>query len=274
MSEPLLALDEATEALHPPCVVVTLNEDACFLYPQVEPYWSPDVATGTYEPEIDWVLRRAVTRPYAMLDAGANYGFWSILASSAPYGRHPTIAIEPAKANYDWLVRNANANGGRFQTLRRAVLDQSGRQVKLYGKKHYGLSLRPDWHPDDADQHEEVETITLDEVAGKYITSGGHPSFVKLDIEGMEIEGFEGARQLIDAGTLIVYEDHGKEPSHRISQYVLSRDDIDVWHIGPDQFPTPITTVEQVAAIKVDPMHGYNFFAIRPSSPWSSLFEA
>jgi FkbM family methyltransferase len=255
-------------------VVLTLNEDARFLYPEAEPYWSPDVVNGTYEPEIDWLLRRAGERPYAMIDAGANYGFWSILASSAPYGRHPTIAIEPARANYDWLVRNANANGGRFQTLRRAVLDCSGRRLKLYGKKHYGLSLRTDWHPTDVDQYEEVDTITLDEVAAKYLSSRAHPPFVKLDIEGAEIEGFQGAHRLIDEGALIVYEDHGKEAAHPVSRYVLSLDRIVIWHVNPDSFlATRITTIDQVAAIKAVPTHGYNFFATRWSSPWASLFN-
>jgi FkbM family methyltransferase len=272
MSE--LNLDRPADALSSSMVTLTLNEDACFLYPENATYWSADVVNGTYEPEIDWLLRRASTQPFAMIDAGANYGFWSILASCEPYGRHSTIAIEPARANYECLLHNAKMNGGRFQTLRRAVLDESGRRLKLYGKKHYGLSLRTDWHPNDVDRFEEVETITLDEVAHKYVPEKPYPVFVKLDIEGAEIEGFKGAHRLIDDGALIVYEDHGKEPTHPVSRYVLSLEDIEVWYVGADKRPTAITTIEQVEAVKIDPMCGYNFFAARRSSPWLSFFHS
>lgn len=253
-------------------VSVVLNDDARFLHPQVDPYWSADVIKG-YEPEITWVLGRATEWPYAMLDAGANYGYWSILASSAPFGRHSAIAIEPSRVNFECLVRNASANGGRFQTLRRACFDESGKQVILYGKKHYGLSLRKDWHANDADQFEEVETITLDDVADRYVPNRKFPAFVKLDVEGSEVPAMQGARRLIDEGALIVYEDHGKEPTHPASHFVLALDSIDLWHVGSDKRPTRITAIEQVAAIKTDPIVGYNFFAYRRSSPWSSVFE-
>lgn len=255
-------------------VSVMLNGDARFLIPKVEPYWSAaEVTNGTYEPEIDLVLRRAAGRPYAMLDAGANYGFWSILASSAPYGRHPTVAIEPSRMNFEILVLNAGANGNRFHTLRRAVLDETGKHVTLYGKTHCGLSLRKDWHPDETDQFEEVETITLDEVADRYAPNRRYPAFIKLDVEGSEIEGLRGARRLIDEGALIVYEDHGKEAMHPASCFVLSLDDVVVWRMGSDGRATRVTAIEQVAWIKTDPILGYNFFAHRRSSPWSSVFE-
>ena len=264
----------APVSIPPDMVSVMLNDDAWFLIPKVEPYWSAAwVTNGTYEPEIDWVLRRATGRPYALLDAGANYGFWSVLASSAPYGRHPTVAIEPARMNFERLVANAGANGNRFQTLRRAVLDESGRRVTLYGKMHFGLSLRKDWHPDEIDQFEEVETITLDDVADRYSPDRKYPAFIKLDVEGSEIEGLKGARRLIDEGALIVYEDHGKEAMHPASCFALSLDDIVIWSVGKDGRATRITAIEQVAAIKTDPILGYNFFAHRRSSPWSSVFE-
>jgi FkbM family methyltransferase len=252
-------------------VSVSLNSDAVFIFPQGG-YWSQSVC-GLYEPEIGWILRRAAERPYAFLDGGANYGYWSILASSAPYGRHSSIAIEASLRNFEYLVKNAHANGCRFHSLRRALLDESGRQVILYGKSPAGMSLRKDWHPDDIDCCEDVETITLDDVADRYLPDRKHPAFIKLDVEGSEIEAIKGGRRLIDEGALIVYEDHGKEPSHPVSRFVLSLEDIEIWSFGPDERAIRITGLDQVAAIKKDPIVGYNFFAYRRPSPWSSLFE-
>jgi hypothetical protein len=153
------------------------------------------------------------------------------------------------------------------------VLDAFDRRVTLYGKMHCGLSLRKDWHPDEIDQFEEVETITLDEVADRFTPNRSYPAFIKLDVEGSEVEGLKGARRLIDEGALVVYEDHGKEATHPASRFVLSLDDVVVWSIGSDRRAARITAIEQVAAIKTDPILGYNFFAHRRSSPWSSVFE-
>jgi hypothetical protein len=42
----------------------------------------------------------------------------------------------------------------------------------------------------------------------------------------------------------------------------------------PDQPPSRISTVEQVAAIKQDVRMGYNFFAHKHDSAWSSVFDS
>ncbi len=102
--------------------------------------------------------------------------------------------------------------------------------------------------------------------------SGSYPLLLKIDVEGSEIEAIRGARRMADEGALIIFEDHGKDPEHRVSQFVLALDGVEVWSLGPERRPTSITTVEQVAAVKTDPRNGYNFFAYRRSSPWSSIF--
>ena len=210
---------------------VALNEDALFVVPKNDGYWWPNSMLGGYEREIEHVLRRAADKPYDLFDAGANYGYWSILSSSTPFGRHRAAAIEASEGNFRCLVANASANGGRFHVLHRAVLDISGETVRLYGKKHWGLSLRKDWHPADAGQYEDVETITLDDVAERLFPDRAYPAFIKLDVEGAEIEAIQGAARLIEEGALVAYEDHGKEPSHRISCCVLSRDDLVTWYV-------------------------------------------
>jgi FkbM family methyltransferase len=253
---------------------VRLNEDARFIFPSNDEYWSVGVTIGErlYEPEIDWLLRRATGRPYAFIDCGANMGYWTILASSAPYGGHQTVAVEASRANYEILSLNLAANNNRFVALHHAILDQSGQRVRLYGERHYGMSVRSDWHPSSGMIFEEVETITIDAIAERYLPSRRYPALIKIDIEGAEIEAMKGARGMIEEGALLIYEDHGKEPTHPVSCFVLAETDIVVWRVTSDQRPTPITSIEQVAAIKQDARMGYNFFAHKRESPWSSAF--
>lgn len=253
-----------------------LNDDALFVFPADDPYWKSggNVGRGLYEPEIDWVMLRSVGRPYALIDCGANMGYWSVLASSRPYGQHPVMAIEAAASNFEILLINRQANQNRFSTLHRAVTAQTGDKVRLYGRKHYGMSLRRDWHPADSSEFEEVETITIDEAAGHFPPSRAHPALIKIDVEGAEIEAIQGASQLIDQGALLVFEDHGKEPTHAISRFVLAQEAIVVWWIEGSRPPVRIAAIEQVAAIKQNPISGYNFFACRGSSPWLSVFQS
>jgi FkbM family methyltransferase len=232
------------------------------------------LAHGIYEPEIDWLLASAAERPYSMIDAGANYGYWSIVASSAPYGRHFTIAVEPSRINFGHLLRNAAANGNRFQTLRRAVWNESNTRATLYGKRPGGLSLLKEWHPDENDTFEaNIETITLDAIADLYLPVREYPVLVKLDVEGSEAEGIQGARRLLQEGALIIYEDHGKEIAHPASRLLLSLAGMHIFSFAGDQRVTQITTIDQVGAIKTNPRAGYNFFACRECSPWASLFQ-
>ena len=254
---------------------VRLNEDARFIFPSNDEYWCVGITIGErlYEPEIDWLLRRAMGRPYALIDCGANMGYWTVLASSAPYGGHPAAAVEASRANYEILSLNLAANNNRFVTVHRAILDQSGQRVRLYGEKHYGMSVRSDWHPSSSMVFEEVETITIDEVAERYLPGRKYPALIKIDIEGSEIEAIKGARGMIEEGALLIYEDHGKEPTHPVSRFVLAEPEIAMWRAPPDQRPVPITSIEQVAAVKQDARMGYNFFAHKRVSPWLSAFE-
>ena len=184
-----------------------LNEDATFIFPQDDSYWCPFVTTwkGLYEPEIDWLMQRAREKPYALLDCGANMGYWSVLASSAPYGRHAVVAIEASRANCELLRRNAEANGDRFLTLHRAVHSKSAELVRLYGQPHYAKSLLQDWHPDSNGQIEEVETITIDDAADRYFPERKYPLLLKIDVEGSEIEAICGGRKVAEEGALIIY---------------------------------------------------------------------
>jgi hypothetical protein len=89
------------------------------------------VGKRLYEPEVDRLLRRAIDRPYVLIDCGANMGYWAT-----------------SRANYEILTLNVGANHGRFVALHRAILDRSGQRVRLYGQRHYGMSVRTDWHPE------------------------------------------------------------------------------------------------------------------------------
>ena len=103
-------------------IVALLNDDARFAFPFGDGYWSLLLDRSfVYEGEIERFLRSVADVDYCFVDGGANFGFWSVLVSSRPFGSHPVIAIEASSANAAKLARNAELNGDRFKVLRRAI---------------------------------------------------------------------------------------------------------------------------------------------------------
>jgi FkbM family methyltransferase len=250
-----------------------LNADSRFIFPLGDHYWHPVFLGWSYEPGVEWLLRRVKDVPYALIDCGANMGYWSVLATSKDFGAHPAVAIEASGSNFQFLENNAHANGDRFTAIHRAISDVSGKKMKLYGKMHFGRSLNPDWHEGAAAHAEEVETISIDDVAAKFLPSSGQPIVIKLDVEGVEVSAMNGARNTLDAGALLVYEDHEKEKDHPASRHVFQMRDMEVWHLGgkgKNWKVSKIDSLEQAAEAKT---RGHDFFAYRRDTLWAKFFK-
>lgn len=249
---------------------VQLDADTRFIFPLGDHYWHGVFLGRTYEPVVDWLFRRIKDVPYALIDCGANMGYWSLRVSGREFGAHNAVAIEAAQSNFDLLQNNARANGERFTTLHRAISDQSGKALKLYGKMHFGRSLNPDWHKGAEAHAEVVETITIDEVADRFLPGGGQPIVIKLDVEGVEVAAMNGGKKTIETGALLVYEDHEKEAAHPASAHLLSMGDMDIWHLDRGLKLTKIQNLDQVAQLK---HAAHDFFAYKRGTRWAEVFR-
>jgi FkbM family methyltransferase len=167
-------------------MVALLNDDARFAFPFGDGYWSLLFDRRyVYEGEIDRFLRSIASVDYAFIDGGANFGYWSVLISSQPYGGHPVVAIEASSANADRLARNAALNNGRFKVLHRAIGSKAGVPVWLSGAKHEAFRIG---EASNGEAGETVETIALDSLLDLGLVLPGQPLVIKLDVEGMEID--------------------------------------------------------------------------------------
>ena len=78
-------------------IAIKLNPDAVFEFPYGDGYWSKLLNRSYhYEDELALLFRHSADVDYTLIDCGANYGYWSVLVSSQPFGSHKAIAIEPA----------------------------------------------------------------------------------------------------------------------------------------------------------------------------------
>jgi FkbM family methyltransferase len=246
-------------------IVIKLNDDARFSFPLGDGYWSLLLDRNFhYEAEIENFLLGVADVDFAFIDGGANFGLWSVLASSKPYGSHKAIAIEASSANAARLTRNAELNGNRFVILHRAIGPTSGGHAWLTGHKHEALHLdmAAGSNGNGQTQGESVEIMALDSLLEQGLVSPNRRHVIKLDVEGMEIEAIKGSKRLFSSEIVFIAEEHGSDRSHTVSRYIMSDTPCRVFVLDPTTGRyEPLTDLSMLDRIKSNRAVGYNVFA-------------
>jgi FkbM family methyltransferase len=238
-------------------IIIKLNPDAQFAFPYGDGYWSKLLnRTFSYEDELELLFRDSAGVDYMLLDCGANYGYWSVLVSSQPYGAHKAIAIEPSSQNFAVLANNAGLNGGRFEPMKCAIGAERG-VARLSGTKHEALSIAGDASAGG----EEVPVVALDDLLDQGKISATGKFLIKLDVEGVEIEAIKGGRKLLEGDSVIMCEEHGNDRAHTVSRYILDQTPLQLIVYDPraNRFET-VTDLSILDRIKVSTHVGYNVF--------------
>jgi FkbM family methyltransferase len=251
-------------------IAIKLNPDATFVFPYGDGYWSKLLNRSfSYENELELLFQDSVGVDYTLLDCGANYGYWSVLVSSAPYGSHKAIAIEPSSQNFSKLSNNARVNGGRFEAMKCAIGSSRG-TARLSGTKHEAFSIAG-----DADAGgEEVPVIALDNLLDDGKISLGGKYLIKLDVEGVEIEAIKGGARLLQGDSVILCEEHGNDPNHTVSRYILDQTPLKLIVYDPrsNRMET-VTELSILDRIKISSHVGYNVFGTA-SAFWQDRINA
>jgi FkbM family methyltransferase len=250
-------------------IQVKLNPDAIFEFPYGDGYWSKLLnRTYHYEDELELLFKDSADVDYTLLDCGANYGYWSVLVSSKPFGSHNAIAIEPSGQNYPKLANNARINGNRFETVKCAIGSARG-TARLSGTKHEAFSIAG---PQSGG--EEVPVIALDNLLDDGKVAPGGKYLIKLDVEGVEIEAMKGGVRLMQGDSVLLCEEHGNDPQHTVSRYILEQTPLKLIVYDPrsNRLET-VTDLSILDRIKVSTHVGYNVFGTA-SAFWLARIDA
>ena len=249
---------------------IKLNADATFAFPYGDGYWSKLLDLSfSYENELELLFRNSADVGYTLLDCGANYGYWSVLVSSAPYGSHKAIAIEPSSQNFAKLKNNAEINGNRFEAMKCAIGAGRG-TARLSGTKHEAFSIAGD----AGYAGEEVPVLALDDLLDEGKVSAGGKFLIKLDVEGVEIEAIKGGARLLQADSVILCEEHGNDPHHTVSRYILEQTPLKLIVYDPhSNLLQTVTELSILDRIKVSTNVGYNVFGTA-SAFWQDRINA
>jgi len=146
----------------------------------------------------------------------------------------------------------------------------SGRgTARLSGTKHEAFSIAG-----DQDSGEEVPVIALDNLLDDGKVAPGGKFLIKLDVEGVEIEAMKGGIRLLQEDSVLLCEEHGNDPRHTVSRYILEQTPLKL--IVYDPRSNRMETVKELSIldrIKVSTHVGYNVFGTA-SAFWQERFDA
>ena len=250
-------------------IAIKLNSDATFEFPYGDGYWSKLLNRSfSYEDELELLFRDSAGVDYTLIDCGANFGYWSVLVSSAPYGSHKAIAIEPSSQNFAKLSNNAEINGNRFEVMKCAIGAARG-TARLSGTKHEAFSIAG-----GGGGGEQVPVIALDNLLDDGKVSRDGKYLIKLDVEGVEIEALKGSTRLLQADSVVLCEEHGNDRDHTVSRYILEQTPLKLIVYDPrSQRLETVTELSILDRIKVSSHVGYNVFGTA-SEFWQNRIAA
>ncbi len=248
-------------------VILQLDHDCQFRFPFGDAYWSRLLARSVvYEPEMLDLFRLIRSEDYALVDCGANFGYWTVLVTGAALGAKPAIAIEASGKNVVELVANAALNGNRYQVVHVAVAEVDGGTVTLGGPTHEGLAII-----DPATAAPDAETVTCVSLDGLLkrtpMLKDAHGLVLKLDVEGVEEAALRGATTMLSRDTLLIYEEQGSDKLHGNTRYVAENLGMRVFLHRNGRFIEATDPTTEVAAMKTNSRRGYNVVATK-SQHW------
>lgn len=147
---------------------------------------------GFYEVELVSLLEKYLKPGMVFYDLGAHWGYFSLLASKLVGTQGKVMAFEPMPENYSRLQRNVRANGiENLNIFHLAISDHNG-QIKFSNTDD---SFANSYLNVGDKSGVLVDTVSLDSFAQE--EKNTPPDFIKIDVEGAELDVLKGAKNLI-----------------------------------------------------------------------------
>ena len=176
-----------------------IGTDSLFRFYLDDPFWSGLLSeTFCYEEELAIILARTKDLDFAFVDCGANFGYWSVLASGNEAGAHKVVAVEASPETFSDLTNNWDLNGRRFEIVWAGVSAETGTQVEVSrGRGHAGAHIGA---PTQSERKiGTVSTTTIDDLLLNAFSQIPQRILLKLDVEGAEIAALRGRECDVDA---------------------------------------------------------------------------
>lgn len=129
-------------------------------------------------------------------DIGANIGYYTLQEASLVGSAGKVYAIEPAPANASLLEKNIELNGYQNIEVFRVAMGNENGTSPFYVSKKRNLSSMLGQSMSTLLREVTVEVVTFDSFFSRV---GEYPTFIRMDVEGYEVEIIEGMREFLQA---------------------------------------------------------------------------
>jgi FkbM family methyltransferase len=147
--------------------------------------WEFAKETPTFE-----AIRPLIRPGDVVLDIGANFGLYSLPTSRWIGENGRLYAFEPLNGNTALLHRNFRLNSILNATIVSAAVSNDRAKTLKFFCDNTNVSLTASLNVPDSANFIEVDNVRLDDWCQG---NGIHPSFIKIDVEGAEMEVLRGA---------------------------------------------------------------------------------
>ena len=225
----------------------------------------------SYEPATTFVFERLVAPGDLVVDVGAHWGYFTLLAATLCGETGRVIAFEPHPRNASILTKNLQANRlDNVDVVGKAVSDGEGLAKLFLSRESSGNSLIS--VPPGAEfsrgqgDHLLVETITLDDF---FAPPCRKPTLVKIDIEGAELAALDGMKTLFrETADLVVITEFNPFyfPGARGEAFLrrLTEQGSELAIIDDARFQIEAGAVQQVSQRALSKGYKVNLLAARP----------
>jgi FkbM family methyltransferase len=172
---------------------------------------NPEYILGSSELPVQEALARQIRPGDVFYDVGANLGFFSVIAAKLVGPTGQVYSFEPVTENAASIRLNAGLNKlPNLTPFELAVGSHAGNLELLLSDWNGGASLSPAAvKPTEAVARRTVRVVALDDFIAEQRLRP--PTFVKIDVEGFELEVMQGMAKTIAAcqPTLLFEVDDG-----------------------------------------------------------------
>jgi len=200
--------------------------------------WFPLAGSGETEESRFW--RSLALKGLVVYDIGAFHGILTLFFSRSAKA---VISYEPNTHNNKRLHENLKLNGVRNVTVRKIGIGSEAKHARMVFSRLMpgGASVEPNVATQIAQQGldtrtEDIQITTLDQDIGEQSLPA--PEFIKIDIEGFELEALRGARETLTRHRPALFlEMHGdtlNEKKHKVAAIVSYLEQLnygDIFHV-------------------------------------------
>lgn len=223
-------------------------------------YWMRLISKNyEYEPEVTRYISHFDSKNFVFVDLGANIGYWSLFCSELP-NCEKIIAVEPHPEVFKNLEMNLSSINQEVLLLNHALSSSHSKIIGFCSSNNYndlvGSSIS---YTNEKSSLVSVNNLHHANFVTDYlITNLGKNLVIKIDIEGEELN-FVSSLNFNLENISLIYEDHGRDYSHKTSTYLIENN-WNIYHHNKNGFQH-VKTVEDIAKLKKRSDVGYNFLA-------------